>query len=72
MARTRAIIEKDIEATQQEITSYVTKKGLKATDKKLLRTDPQWRRLVAIVEKYKKQLVGIEKRNRKGTVAAQG
>ncbi len=66
MARTPAIIEKDIAETQKRIDAYVQSKGLKASDKKALKLDPQWRRLKAIVEKYQRQLGFIEKRNRKG------
>ncbi len=71
MARTRTIIEKHIAATQERLNSYISGKGLKPTDKKKLRLDPQFRRLKALIAKYQKQIGFIEKRNRKGTANTQ-
>jgi hypothetical protein len=69
MARTRAVIEKHIAITQDRLNTYVSGKGLKPTDKKKLRLDPQWRRLKALITKFQRQIVFIEKRNRKGTAS---
>ncbi|WP_141732267.1 hypothetical protein [Oligoflexus tunisiensis] len=64
MARTRALVERDLETATQHMKAFETKLG-GSPDKKTLRHDAAWRRLKAQVNKYKNQLHFIDKRNRK-------
>lgn len=64
MARTRALVETDLNKATQQMKDFESKLGGK-TDKKTLRHDAAWRRLRAQVDKYKNQLFFIDKRNKK-------
>lgn len=64
MARTRALVERDLTAATRQMKEYEAKLGGK-TDKKTLRHDAAWRRLRGVVNKYKNQLYFIDKRNKK-------
>jgi hypothetical protein len=64
MARTRALVETDLNKATQQMKAFESKLGGKA-DKKTLRHDAAWRRLRAQVDKYKNQLFFIDKRNKK-------
>ena len=70
MARTRALVERDLANATKDIKAFEAKLGGK-NDKKTLRRDAVWRRLRAIADKYKNQLHFIDKRNKKPE-AAQG
>jgi hypothetical protein len=63
MARTRQLVERDLATATSQMNSFASKLG--STDKKTLRHDATWRRLRAIVDKYKNQLHFIDKRNKK-------
>lgn len=66
MARTRDLVERDLNKAQKRMQDYVTAKGFKPKgDKTKMRHDPLWRRLKADVEKYKNQVFFIDKRNAK-------
>ncbi len=70
MARTRALVESDLARASKLVKDFESQLGGK-TDKKQLRLNPTWRRLQAVVAKYKNQLHFIDKRNKKPETAAQ-
>jgi hypothetical protein len=64
MARTRALVERDLETATRNMKAFEAKLG-GSPDKKTLRHDAAWRRLKAQVKKYRNQLHFIDKRNKK-------
>jgi hypothetical protein len=70
MARTRALVERDLAKATAAMKAFEAKLGGKA-DKKTLRRDAAWRRLHAVCDKFKNQLQHIDRRNKKPE-AAQG
>ncbi|MDQ3232970.1 MAG: hypothetical protein M3Q07_14220 [Pseudobdellovibrionaceae bacterium] len=64
MTRTRALVERDLATATTQMKAFEAKLG-GTPDKKTLRHDAAWRRLRAVVDKYKNQLHFIDKRNKK-------
>lgn len=64
MARTRTVVEKHLQKAEATLTRFVAQLGGRP-HKKELRKNPNWRRLRAEADKFRKQLGFIDKRNKK-------